>query len=201
MIWQNYRLDSTVSKATEDLALWRTEKGFVEIGKNCLAIAIKLDDKTKGYVFHDDGKLLLDTIVETEEGAIGRPIDKKLNEPFLMLGDTEEIQRHLTPANNEDLKERGYENEQGFMDKAEGLLDQFSGRARVLKHECCSDSNGFVFAFPNDAAKLDILVAKGSKLVYKAINTVFVSDENKVVMKTADEMILSSDKKSFVIKK
>jgi len=46
-----------------------------------------------------------------------------------------------------------------------------------------------------------MLIAKGSKLVYKAIDRVFVSTKNKVVLKTPKEVILSSDQRSFVIKK
>ena len=71
MMWQNYQLDKTALKANENMILWRTEKGTIEIGKNTLAIPIKLDDQRKGYIFHGQGKLLLDTIVETHEGAVG----------------------------------------------------------------------------------------------------------------------------------
>jgi hypothetical protein len=46
-----------------------------------------------------------------------------------------------------------------------------------------------------------MLIAKGSKLVYKAIDKVFVSSRNKVVLKTPEEVILSSAHRSFVIKK
>lgn len=201
MIWQNYQLDSTILKVTEVLTLWRIERGIIEIGENSLAISIKLDDQLKGYLFHGKGKLLLDTIVETEKGAIGRPIEKEISEPFLMLGEAEEIQRHLTTASKEELTEMGYENEQGFMAKAEDLFDQFFGKERIHKNQCCDNDHGFVFAFPNKAGKLDILIAKGSKLIYKAIDTVFMSNRDKVVLKTPNEVILSGNRKSFVIRK
>jgi len=202
MKWQNYELDNNISKETEPITLWRTEKGTVEIGKNTLAIAIKLDNRQKGYIFHGHGKLLLDTIVETQEGAVGKPIESELNKPFLMLGNTEETQQHLSTATKEDLTKMGYENERGFVDKAEDLFDNFSGRKGIHNHECCSDNHGVIFAFPNEAGKLDVLVANGSKLVYKAINQVFVSHDDKVVLKTPTEVIVSGDnRKSLVIKR
>jgi len=201
MTWQNYQLDNTILKADEALTLWQIEKGIIEISKNTLAIPIKLDKQRKGYVFHGHSKLVLDTIVETQEGAIGKPVEKEINEPFLMIGDTEEIQQHLTIASKEDLTSMGYENEKGFITKAEDLRRKFLGKRRMHAHQCRDENNGFIFAFPNETGKLDMLIAKGSKLVYKAIDRVFVSTKNKVVLKTPKEVILSSDQRSFVIKK
>jgi hypothetical protein len=198
----NYQLDNTVLKTTEPTTLWRTEKGTVEIGKNTLAIPIKLNNQQKGYIFHGHGKLLLDTIVETQEGAIGKPVENELNEPFLMLGNTEETQQHLSTVTKEDLSKMGYEREQGFIDKAEDFFAQSLGKMRMHNHECCGNNNGVVFAFPNEAGKLDKLVCKGSKLVYKAMNQVFVSNDDKVVLKTPTEVVVSGgNRKSLVIQK
>jgi hypothetical protein len=201
MIWQNYQLGNTVSKASEAMTLWQTEKGIIEISKHTLAIPIKLDDKERGYVFHGHGKLLLDTIVETEEGAIGKPVEKELNEPFLMLGDTEETQKHLTTASEEDFAKMGYQNQQEFAVKAEGLCDQFFKKRRVHDHQCFDEHRGFIFAFQNGLSKLDILVTKGLKLVYKAMDMVFVSNEYKVVLKSPSEVVCLSNGKSVIIKK
>jgi hypothetical protein len=202
MMWQNYQLDKTALKTNENMTLWRTEKGTIEIGKNTLAIPIKLDDQRKGYIFHGHGKLLLDTIVETREGAVGKSVENELNEPFLMLGDTEEIQQHLSSAAKEDLTKMGYEGEQRFIGRAGNLFDQFFRKTRMHNHQCCSNNHGVIFAFPDEADNLDILVSKGSKLVYKAADQVFVSNDDKVVLKTLAEVIVSGDnRKSLVIKK
>jgi len=199
---ENYQLETTTLKTTEPITLWRTEKGTIEIGKNTLAISIKLNDQRKGYIFHGHGKLLLDTIVETQEGAVGKPVESELNELFLMLGETEEIQQRLSAAAKEDLTKMGYESEQGFVDKAVTLVDQFFGKMRMHNHQCCGNNHGVLFAFPNEAGKLDVLIANGSKLVYKATNQVFVSNDGKVVLKTPTEVIVSGDnRKSLVIKK
>ena len=201
MIWQNYQLGNTVSKTSEATTLWQTEKGIIEIGKNTLTISIKLGDQEKGYVFHGHGKLLLDTIVETTEGAIGRSVEKELNEPFLMLGDTEEIQKHLTKANEENFEKMGYENQKGFEDRAEDLCNQFFKKRRVHNYQRFDEDHGLIFAFQNEASKLDILVAKGSKLVYKAMDIVFVSNENKAVLKSPREVVCTSNGKLVIIKK
>lgn len=200
MMWQNYKLDDAISTATEDIRLRQTEKGVLEISKNTLAISITLSNKRKGYIFHGHGKLLLDSIVETEEGAIGKPVEKEINEPFLMLGDTKEIQKNLTTASEEDLAKMGYENRQGFVAKAEDLCDQFF-RGRVHSHQHFDEDSGLIFAFQNENSKLDILIAKGSKLVYKTKDIVFVSNENKVILKSPSEVVCTSNGKSVIIKK
>ena len=201
MIWENYQLGKIVSKTSEATALWRTEKGIIEISKNALVIPIKPNDNERGYVFHGHGKLLLDAIVETEEGAIGKPVEKELNEPFLMLGDTEETQKHLATVSEEDFAKMGYQNQQEFAAKAEDLCDQFFKKKRAHNHQCLDDHHGFIFAFQNETSKLGILIAKGSKLVYKAIDLVFVSNENKVVLKSPSEVVCLSNGKSVIVKK
>lgn len=200
MMWQNYQLDKTISKATEAITLWQTEKGIIEISKNTLAIPIKLGDQRKGYIFHGQSKLLLDTIVETEEGAIGKPVEKEISEPFLMLGDTEEIQQHLSTTSKEDFIKMGYENQQEFVAKAEDLYDQFF-RGGVHSRQGLDEDNGLIFAFQNEASRLDILVTKDSKLVYKAMGMVFVSNENKVVLKSPTAVVCSNNRKSVIMKK
>jgi len=201
MMWQNYQLGSTVSKASEAVTLWQMERGIVEISKNTLAVPIELGDQERGYVFHGNDKLLLDTIVETEEGAIGKPVEKELNEPFLMLGNVEEIQKHFTKAGEEDSAKLGYENQQGFVDRAEELFNQFFKKEGMHEHQTLSRDQGFIFAFQNQTSKLDILVAKCSKLVYKAMDMVFVSDKNKVVLKSPSEVVCLSNGKSVIVKK
>lgn len=200
MISQNYQLDNRILKATEALKLLQSEKGIVEIDKDALVIPIKLDDQQEGYVFHGHGKLLLDTIVETREGAIGESVEKEINEPFLMLGNAKDVEGHLGEANKENLKAGGYENEQAFMDKAKDLLEQFGNKGRVSHFHYCDNMHGFIFAFPNETGKLDLLIARGSNLVYKALNKVFVSNKNRVVLKTPNETVVSSERKSIVIK-
>lgn len=200
-MWPRYQLDSCVLKTTEASTLLQTEKGIVQISKDALAVPIKLGNQRRGYIFHGHGKLLIDTIIETHEGAVGKPIEKEIIEPFIMLGDIGETQQGFTTASKENLREVGYGNEQEFISKAKDLFDQFSENRRINERQCCGNWDGFVFAFPNSVGKFDILVARGSKLVYKTTNEVFVSNERRVVLKTPNEVIVSNDRKSVVIKR
>jgi hypothetical protein len=199
MIWQNYELENTVLKSREAVALWKTGKGFVEIGENTLAVPFRLDDQRRGFVFHGKCRLLLDTIVETEQGAIGKSVEEEVTNPFLMLGAAEGTQRHLIKASKEDLAKAGYENEQDLTANAKDVCRRFFGRARVGCQECWDKTDDFIFAFQNKADKLDILAAKGSKLVYKSTGKIYVSDSHKTILKTPDEVVLVNSKKPLII--
>lgn len=198
-MWDKFELDSTVLKVLQDIRLWQSEKGIVDIKADTLAILVKRDGEKRGYVFHGQGKLVLDTIVETAEGALGRSIEKELNKPFLMLTRTEDLQAKLSEASEDDLKRMGYENWHGFADAASKSLDRFLGRQSFV-HEH-SRNRGFVFAFPNDDGKLDLLVADDDKLVYRSADITFISEAGKTVLKEPHGMICSGSGKSVVIKR
>jgi hypothetical protein len=197
MTWQTYRLGSTVLKAAEPLRLWETEKGLVQTSKDTLAIPVVQDDSVEGYVLHGHGKLVLDMIVDTDEGAVGRSVEKEINLPFLMLGNTEKIRHCLKPAGQEDFSEMGYVKQEEFLAKAEDLLNRFSRGRRIHDSRCRSE--GSVFAFQNKAEKLDILVAKGAELAYRTLGTVFVSNGDKAVLKNPGVVCISNGK-SIIVK-
>ena len=201
MTWQNYQLDNTVSKANEALTIWQTERGLIKISKNALACSIRLDNQQKGYIFHGHCKLLLDTIVETDEGAIGKPVDKEVNDLFLMLGNTEKIHQHFSAASQEDFTKMDYKNQQEFVAKAEDLFNRFFEKRIINRHRYSTEDHGVIFAFQNENSGLDIVVADDSKLVYKATDIVFVSNENKVILKSPSELVCTSNGKSVIIKK
>jgi hypothetical protein len=201
MIWQTYQLDNKTLKANEPITLWKTENGIIEISKGTLAKPIMLDDQRKGYVFHGQSKLLLDTIVETEKGAVGKPVEKEMTEPFLMLGDTETIQEHLSTADKQDLEIAGYENEQQLTARAKELCDRFFRRTSVCGHGTFGWNHGFIFAFPNNANKLDVLIAKDTNLIYRATDRVFLSNKGKAILKTPGEVIIAHSGRSFVVKR
>ena len=191
MMWPNYRLGDTILKAAEDSKLWQTEKGIVEIDKNTLAIPVFSHDHVKGYVFIGRGKLLLDTIVETKEGAVGKPVEKETGELFIMLGNAELTGQKLKPTNSEDLSAAGYVDRRLLMSKAEEMLQRFFKNGSLHSNPCSHD-NGLIFAFQNEAGNLDILLAKDTKIVYKAKDTVFVSDKERTVLKSPEVVCICS---------
>jgi len=201
MKWQDYQLDENITKTDETLTLWKTERGIVEASEDTLTCPIRLGDKLEGYVFHGCCKLLLDTIVETDEGATGKSIVREVGTPFLMLGNTEKISEHFSIASQEDLERMVYSNRQEFLVKAEDLLNRFLSMEKV---DCCDyfrKNSGLIFAFQNRNDRLDILAADDSRLIYKAKDIVFVQNGNKIVLTSSHEVVCSDNGKSVIIKK
>ena len=203
MKWEDYQLDKEILKTTDKITLWKNEKGIVDIAKGTFAIKVLLDDKPSGYIFHGKGALLLDTIIETEKGAIGRSIEKPLDKTFLMFGSLEETQRQFTNAENEDLSIGSYEDKQQFLQEAQSLLDRFFDRTtNRLEHSKTLNNNGaLIFAFPNEVDKMDILVVKDSKLVYTSNDKVYVIKGEKAVLTSDEGVVVTNHGKSIIINK
>ena len=181
MNWVDHKIGDEVSKVGADIKLLESERGIVKVNKETLVVPIELNDEIRGYILHGCGELLIDALVETEEGAVGKAVEKELVQPFLMLGNEfETVQRNLEETSQEDFAEMGYETSQEFIDQANHLLKSFFKR-RVSNNNF--NNSGTIFAFLNEIDTLDILVAKGEKLVYKSTSIVFVSNRDNVILK------------------
>jgi hypothetical protein len=77
MTWHSYYIGETISKTTEPLRLWETEKGIIEMGTNAIAIPVMLNGSLEGYVFHGRGNLVLDTVMGQNRGLLADLLKKK----------------------------------------------------------------------------------------------------------------------------
>jgi len=197
MKYPNYKLSNEPLKIVEDATLLKNERCVVDALEGSLALPILIDEKVQGYVFHGTGKLVVDSIIETTKGAVGKPTVKDLKHPFMMLGGAEEIKDNLGNADTSDLQNAGYERVDAFIEHAEELC----GRLLKGKH-CHVDFNGEdsrLFAFLNEEGKLDILISKSNKLVYKSEKRVYISKGSKSVLQRPGEIIVSRKGKTVVI--
>jgi hypothetical protein len=193
----NYRLGDKPLKTVEDATLFKNDRCIVTAHKDTLALPIVIDEETEGYVFHGAGKLLLDAVIETSRGAIGKPIDRDLKELFLMFGGAKEIKESLDYADSSDLFKLGYENPEAFSERAEELCRSlFKGKSMRLDLD---EKEACIFAFQNLNAKPDILVSKGDKLVYTSRRSVYVFKGDKGVLKRPGEVVVSKEGKTIVI--
>ncbi|MDH5266865.1 MAG: hypothetical protein OEW62_04215 [Candidatus Bathyarchaeota archaeon] len=201
MKYLNYKLSNESLKIVENATLLKNERCVVDALEGSLALPILIDEKVQGYVFHGTGKLVVDSIIETARGAVGKPTVKDLKHPFMMLGGVEEIKDDLDNADTSDLQNAGYESVDAFIEQAEELC------GRLLEGKNCHvdfnvDFNGKdsrLFAFLNEEDKIDILVSKNDKLVYKSEKKVYLSKGSKSVLKRPKEIIVSKKGKTVVI--
>jgi hypothetical protein len=171
------QLGNQLQKLTNDATLLQNEKCIITVTAGTLALPLLLDEATSGQFFVGKGQLTLDAIVETPRGAVGKPPVRNLNpdQPFLMLGETENLKEDLGPATNQDLASMGYKSAEEFLKTANEAFDQFAHR----RHSRIDiEPNARIFAFANEHEKWDFLIAKDDKLVYTSKHIVYVSRNN-----------------------
>jgi len=194
-----YELDNKIKETVRDIELWQSDKGQVTVNKGTLAVSLRIGGKRRGYIFHGQGKLILDTIIETKEGAVGKSVQEELSKPFLMIGQADETEECLANASDEEISRLGYESQEEFAERAGDLSHRFFG-GRVHNNLDFDKSEGTIFAFQNKTLKLNILISEESELVYKTSNMVFVSNNQEVVLKSPDATVCSSNGKSVIIR-
>jgi hypothetical protein len=177
MTARNVRLGKQPSKLVRDLTLLQNEKCIVEASEGTLTLPIIVDDATRGHFFVGKGQLTLDTIVETPQGAIGKPMNRKFNQPFLMFSETHNISEALSPATNEDFSQSGYEDLADFLVRANLVFSQFfscSSKGINLRN---FEKDSQVFGFFNTHDQWDVLISKDDNLVYASAGKVYISED------------------------
>ena len=195
---QHYEIDGTILRSNAELTLARSDKASLEIKKGTLTLPVKVADKREGYIFLGEGKLLIDAIVETERGAVGKPVQRELHELFLMLGNTEETSKHLEKASDDDLKRMDF-TEKTLLTKAQDLLAKFMGKEATHGSAHFRQSEGSIFAFPNEENNLDLLLLNGATLIYTTKDMSFICDGDKLVLNTPRQVFLSAQGTSLAL--
>ena len=199
MLLQHLQLGTQPQKLTIETTLLQNNKCLIKTAADTLSLPILVDDSPRGHLFIGNGEFTLDAIIETTRGAIGKPVTRNLNQPFLMLGENKTLNQNLAPATTQDLTNNGYKNTDEFLRKAHETLDQFAHR-RHGRFDI--ESNAQVFAFATETDRWDILVAKQDKLVYTSKNRVYVSRDNgESVSLSPAQIIVAKKGKTVVIDK
>lgn len=197
MRFSRYRLGETSLKTVEDITLLQNERCLVKVFKDTLCLPILVDEETVGYVFHGTGQLMIDSIVETKRGAVGKPTVKDLKKPFIMLGNMEKIKGNLASADSTDLNKFGYKGIESFVEIADRLCERLlcKGTHRLPKDV----KDTMIFAFADSKDEFDMLVSKGDSLVYTSREKVFVSKGDKNVLKVPEQFVVTKRGKTVII--
>lgn len=194
---RNFEVDNEPLKVIEDATLLKNERCVVETSKGTLALPLLFDDRVQGYVFHGAGRFMVDSIVETTRGAVGKPTVKDLSRPFMMLGNAEEVRDILRPAVSSDLQSAGYKGADAFVEEAKEFCEDLLDGRQI--HGDFNGKGSRLFAFKNDKGTSDILVAKNHKIVFKSGKKVYVSKGSKSVLQHPREIIVSKKGKTVII--
>lgn len=194
----NYKLGEEPLKTTEDTTLLKTERCIVTASKSTLALPLTINDKIPGLFMHGTGRLIIDAIIETSKGAIGKSIEKTLTEPFIMLGNIEKVKDKMAKADTASLGVMGYKNLEAFRGKAEEVCKRILNRRINGIH--IDRRPASIFFFVNDENSYDTLISKNTrKLVYVTRGKVYVFSDDKSLMTGPEEVFLAKHGKTVII--
>jgi hypothetical protein len=192
MILDKIELENTILKLNQQETLWQADKGVVKANEGTLIVPIRKGDTRIGYILLGDCTLILDTIVETLQGAVGKPIEEQLKDPFLMLAQDSSLRS--TNADTEDIVKMGYKDTQDFKDKIGTLANHVLGDRHIGCHYHSPNSQSRIFIFTKDDHKFGILVATSSHVVYKTKGLTFIANENHIILKSPETTTIASSR-------
>lgn len=187
-------LGNDVYRITQETTLLRSPKCTVTIQGGALAVPIYIQERPAGYVLCGRGRFSLDAIIETSRGAVGKPIVRELDKPFIMLIGKEGAAPPISPATSEDFSKVGYRNAKEFIEIALDTCERFFFEGNT---SCCRDKS--LFAFPQNN-KFEILVSSHEGTTYVAKDRVYVLRGDKQVLKGPREVVVAKHGKLMVVK-
>lgn len=202
LLHSHMQLGNQPNKLTHDTTLFQNEKCIVKAYTGTLTLPILIDKETGGQLFIGKGEFTLDAIIETPRGALGKSTTRNLNpdHPFIMLGDTQNLNQNLTTATTQDLTNMGYKNTEELLKTANEAFDNFTHKSHHNHTDI--DHDAHIFAFATEHDKWDLLIAQNDKLVYTSKHQVYVSRNNDEGVSINPAQILVAKKgKTIVIDK
>lgn len=192
MIFDKVELGNRVQKLTQQETLWQGDKGTAKANQDTLLFPITQGSSQIGYLFQGDCTLILDAIVETRQGAVGKSIEKNLTEPFLMLA--RDLTLSTIDAEEKDVIRIGYKDKQEFLNKMNDVANELLTGRQIGSHYHSPSNQSRVFMFTNNGHKTAILVATGSNIVYKTKGFVFVANDDRIVLKSPEITTIATGK-------
>ena len=199
MMQYSYKLSAEVYKLAQEATFIENEKCRITMEANTLTSKVYIEGGMEGYVLHGEGKFILDAIIETRGGAVGKSIVKELDKPFITItAQGRSLNIALSPATLEDLRKVGYENLKAFIEKADELLRKFFKKGRRINLEHLD--RGFkVFAFPTNDT-FEVLLASKDSAIYARKEGSYIFKGDKQVATGLGEVMISKSGKLVVIK-
>lgn len=193
------KLGKQPCKLNRDLTLLQSEKCLITAQEGTLTLPILIEGNTQGHLLTGRGQLTLDAIIDTPKGAIGKSLITDLNQPFLMFSTDNTISENLTPANDQDITNMGYENLEDLLVKANDAFSQFTINSHK-RPKLEEDTQMFALFTPDRT--WDILIAKEDKLIFTSKNRVYIfKDASEDTEFHTQRLMLAEDRKTVIIGK
>ncbi|MFX0096785.1 MAG: hypothetical protein ACFE7E_03410 [Candidatus Hodarchaeota archaeon] len=193
-------LGDLAGKVSKDSNIAQSEKALVNVKSGTLYFPVLQDRTVVGGVFLGSGHFIVDAIIETRQGAIGKSEDHNWDGNLLILDQGGIWSAPGTePFSDKDLNIHNLESAKEAKERAQQILDRLLFEGRSWSSDFLdSRKGGWTVNIIDKDNKETRLVAKRDKFVMTHEGTVLVIKGNKLVRTGHKKTIVVGEKGNIV---
>ena len=180
-----WKIKPETCKLLNDLEIYRGDKCYLKVNKDCKVLKLFYNDKLKGYAFRGSIEYAVDTIVEMPNGAVGKPVQRSGIDTVVVIMDP-------LPS----LQLSNIEVDEDFIEKIQKVLEDVQSEKIGLKEFERFSKEYFIAIFPREKY-YEIILSKKGKLIYIDKGITFISKGDKSILVSRNGVIMSSGTKVF----
>jgi len=186
--------------ATAEIA--RTEKALIQVDSNSLYFPIIRAGVEVGGVFLGSGKVIVDAIVETRRGAIGKSEELIWNGSLILISTSVEwIPPSILPVSDKDLEYHQLKSKDEAREQAQQIFDRNLAEASsrfddffvLRRHGWC------VIILDKEHGKIHILASK-DRIVMKHPNSSLIIKGNRMVKKEGHKKVIIAGRRGHILR-
>ncbi|MEM2142105.1 MAG: hypothetical protein QXS20_05095 [Candidatus Thorarchaeota archaeon] len=155
---------------TSSIRIISTDHALVELLPGCTWLPLKKDNQNVGIAFKGPFRLMVDTIVDTARGAIGRSLSYNLDQTSVYLGraDPSAVSR---PSTDDETESAGEGNSETFHERMRNSVEEILSRSvkelKVLEGRDILLGEG-------KGRKQIVLICRGSDMLFSYEGTAYI---------------------------
>ncbi|MFX1362546.1 MAG: hypothetical protein ACFE7A_03750 [Promethearchaeota archaeon] len=193
-------LGDLTGKVSNDSKIAQSEKALVNVESGALYFPVLLDETIAGGIFLGSGHFIVDAIIETGAGAVGKSEEHKWDGNLLLLDQGGMWSAPNTePFKHTDLKIHNLESAEKARERAQKVLNRFSFEGRSWASDFFeSKKEGWIVNIIDKENKESRLVAKRDRLVMTHEGIKLVIKGNKLVRKGNKKILVVGEEGNIV---
>jgi hypothetical protein len=176
---KNLKTSGPVMITAGSYELISTEKALVNLSEGCVWIYVVNNGERVGIAFAGHGRLAVDAITETDDGAIGKSVATGLEGMQLFLGETQ-IERISREATLLEMEHLGYSGSEDFISAVDSIIkNKVNGDTKVNVE---NQESNVLIGIGEDEKAIVLVTTEGKEdLVFSYGKNVHVVGEKEMV--------------------
>lgn len=190
--WDDLVLGALAGKVSETIEIARSKKALVEVTAGTLYFPVLFEEIEVGGIFIGSGRFVVDAIVETRQGAIGKSHDYSWDGSLLILSSGGEwTPPSVKLVQDKDLKSYHLKTTDEAKERATQILDRFTeSKFGWFSESYIRRGKGWRVTILDKERGVTHLIAKQTRLIMKHSDTKIVLDGNRLLQKQGERKIV-----------